>query len=66
MASDELSVQALRTYVDAFKHYCQRSVPDNWMRELAFSKINEAGELLEMAFNTTKVVVVEGEKKNTC
>ena len=60
MASD-LSVQAMRTYVDAFKHYCRRSVPDNWMRELAFSKINEAEELLEQALKTVKVVVVASE-----
>ena len=61
-----LSVQAMRVYVDAFRHYCRRSVPDNWMRELALSKINEAEELLEQAMNTMKVVVVESVDRESC
>ena len=61
-----LSVQAMRTYADAFKDYCRRSVPDNWMRELALSKINEAEELLEQAMNTMKVVVVESVDHESC
>ena len=61
-----LSVQAMRTYADAFKHYCRRSVPDNWMRELALSKISEAEELLEQAMNTMKVVVVESVERESC
>ena len=66
MASDDLSVQAVRTYVDAFTHYCRRSVPDNWMRELAFLKINEAEDLLEQALKTVKVVVVASEDGKQC
>ena len=65
MASD-LSVQAMRVYVDAFQHYCRRSVPDNWMRAMAMHKIDEARELLEMAINTTKVVVVASEEDKQC
>ena len=50
--------QAVRVYAAAFCDYIRRGVPENWMRELALSKIDEAAELLEQAINTMRVVVV--------